>query len=461
MWASLEFSSSPEHLNKGDLVEKRQLEYRAVLHSKEGSCTMFDHFLCQYYILCNDRLFASRLRDANATISYRVRSVFEILDEDSLDNQAWVALVRDILTWLRVFHCENPYWMHLAQLILCVIREERKTLSIPQNSIHVWSTLAEHKFGDKNENKTSQKVVMSNAKTETHWEARAEFHEEIISEVRRLIPSIPCGSMVDSIRRNASACPIRESIIEAKNMNPVELSPLLLCLSHPSLCDVPLFAELNNILRYQSSLSWLEDFRNARQRDYERCVEEFSLSCSPAHEPRKNTPQIGVSEKPTPCYDPHDVDKARNYAQYLLQGVDDMLQQAETLLFRGQPISSGIVPEYVARVTWGHEWNNYNRTHYDSLNPPPKVARGYKFNIFLPNLPPRRTIKFEKTPTVKGWEDTVCHINFRIGHPYADLQFEIRNLPMNTNPHKGYKCVLERGSFSLYFNLRSLRYKRI
>ena len=43
-------------------------------------------------------------------------------------------------------------------------------------------------------------------------------------------------------------------------------------------------------------------------------------------------------------------------------------------------------PKYFNRVHTGYEWNKYNQTHYDHDNPPPKVVKGYKFNIFYPNL---------------------------------------------------------------------------
>ncbi|KAI6670142.1 hypothetical protein NL676_005027 [Syzygium grande] len=44
--------------------------------------------------------------------------------------------------------------------------------------------------------------------------------------------------------------------------------------------------------------------------------------------------------------------------------------------------------KYFNRVHPGYEWNEYNQTHYDHDNPPPKIMQGYKFNVFLPR--PRR-----------------------------------------------------------------------
>lgn len=37
-------------------------------------------------------------------------------------------------------------------------------------------------------------------------------------------------------------------------------------------------------------------------------------------------------------------------------------------------------PKYFNRVHTGYDWNKYNKAHYDSDNPPPKVVQGYKFN---------------------------------------------------------------------------------
>lgn len=37
-------------------------------------------------------------------------------------------------------------------------------------------------------------------------------------------------------------------------------------------------------------------------------------------------------------------------------------------------------PKYFNRVHTGYDWNRYNKAHYDSDNPPPKVVQGYKFN---------------------------------------------------------------------------------
>ena len=158
---------------------------------------------------------------------------------------------------------------------------------------------------------------------------------------------------------------------------------------------------------------------------------------------------------------------SRAYAEYLLfQLGPSTLHYTETLIFAMQDVksfSSGVhlFPEYVARVSWGHEWNKYNRTHYNAAHPPPKVERGYKFDLFYYELPEHQQVKYKKILTEQGWEDTMCYVEFSTGSPYKNIRFRIRNLPFLTNPRKGYKCLLKDKIFSLYFNFRSLRYTRI
>ena len=42
-------------------------------------------------------------------------------------------------------------------------------------------------------------------------------------------------------------------------------------------------------------------------------------------------------------------------------------------------------PLFFNRVIRVHDWNKYNRVHYDAENPPPKISLGYKFCIFYPD----------------------------------------------------------------------------
>lgn len=116
-------------------------------------------------------------------------------------------------------------------------------------------------------------------------------------------------------------------------------------------------------------------------------------------------------------------------------------------------------PRFFNRVHTGFEWTKYNQTHYDRDNPPPKVVKGYKFNIFYPDL-------IDKTQAPQYFiskdpqsEDTVM-LRFHAGPPYEDIAFKIVNREWEFSHRRGYKCTFERGIFHLYFNFRRYRYRR-
>uniref|UniRef100_A0A453CNP8 Splicing factor Cactin n=1 Tax=Aegilops tauschii subsp. strangulata TaxID=200361 RepID=A0A453CNP8_AEGTS len=82
-------------------------------------------------------------------------------------------------------------------------------------------------------------------------------------------------------------------------------------------------------------------------------------------------------------------------------------------------------PKYITRVRSGFEWNKYNRLHYDSDQPPPKIVKGYKFVVHYPDLagtkPPEYTIHED------GESGETCIIRFHAGPPYEDVAFRIVN----------------------------------
>ena len=118
-------------------------------------------------------------------------------------------------------------------------------------------------------------------------------------------------------------------------------------------------------------------------------------------------------------------------------------------------------PKYVNRVHTGFEWTRYNRTHYDSDNPPPKVVKGYKFNIFYPDL-----IDKSKTPSYSierdesSRDNSTCIVRFHAGPPYEDLAFKIVNREWEYGPKFGFKSSFERGILHLYFNFKRQRYRK-
>ena len=101
----------------------------------------------------------------------------------------------------------------------------------------------------------------------------------------------------------------------------------------------------------------------------------------------------------------------------------------------------------------GYEWNKYNQTHYDEDNPPPKVVRGYKFNIFYPDL-----IDKTKTPTYKiikdqGYPETVV-LKFSAGPPYEDVAFRIVNREWELSHRRGCRSSFDKGVLQLHFQFR-------
>lgn len=113
-------------------------------------------------------------------------------------------------------------------------------------------------------------------------------------------------------------------------------------------------------------------------------------------------------------------------------------------------------PKYLNRVHTGYQWNKYNRTHYDHENPPPAIVRGYKFNIFYPDL-----INKSKVPTYTmekdGRSTDTCIIRFHAGPPYQDLAFRIVNQDWQK---KSVISTFENCLLRLYFNLEHYPYRR-
>ncbi|GAM20619.1 hypothetical protein SAMD00019534_037940 [Acytostelium subglobosum LB1] len=116
-------------------------------------------------------------------------------------------------------------------------------------------------------------------------------------------------------------------------------------------------------------------------------------------------------------------------------------------------------PKFFNRVHTGYDWSKYNRTHYDSDNPPPKIVQGYKFNIFYPDLIDKtKSPKFFLQESDDG-SDTMV-LRFSAGPPYEDIAFRIVNREWEHSHRKGYKCVFEKGVLHLWFNFKRYRYRR-
>ena len=116
-------------------------------------------------------------------------------------------------------------------------------------------------------------------------------------------------------------------------------------------------------------------------------------------------------------------------------------------------------PRFFNRVRTGFEWTQYNKTHYDTDNPPPKQVLGYKFTIFYPDLLDPR-----KAPTFKLINDPnnrdLQTIRFDAGAPYEPIAFSIVRRPWDKARRAGFRSTFDRGILKLYFNLKRVTYRR-
>lgn len=116
-------------------------------------------------------------------------------------------------------------------------------------------------------------------------------------------------------------------------------------------------------------------------------------------------------------------------------------------------------PRYYNRVHTGYDWNQYNKKHYDTDNPPPKTVQGYKFNIFYPDI-----IDKTKTPT---YSITPCTDNkdfgilrFHAGAPYEDVAFKIVNREWDISHRHGFRNQFQNGILQVWFHFRKWKYRR-
>ncbi|CAF1332139.1 unnamed protein product, partial [Didymodactylos carnosus] len=102
-------------------------------------------------------------------------------------------------------------------------------------------------------------------------------------------------------------------------------------------------------------------------------------------------------------------------------------------------------PRFFNKVHTGYDWNQYNKKHYDTDNPPPKTVQGYKFNIFYPDL-----IDKAQTPSYDLVSKTVCEDNrefailkFHAGPPYEDIAFKIVSKEWDYSYKHGFRCQFQ------------------
>lgn len=116
-------------------------------------------------------------------------------------------------------------------------------------------------------------------------------------------------------------------------------------------------------------------------------------------------------------------------------------------------------PRYFNRVHTGYEWTQYNQSHYDFDNPPPKVVQGYKFNVFYPDLIDKSVTPTYVVHNIPGDNDTQV-IVFKAGPPYEDVAFRIVKKPWEYSHRKGFVSTFGAGVLRLYFSFSRQFYKK-
>ncbi len=117
-------------------------------------------------------------------------------------------------------------------------------------------------------------------------------------------------------------------------------------------------------------------------------------------------------------------------------------------------------PRYFNKIQTGFYWTRYNRTHYDSDNPPPKMVLGYKFNIFYPDLMDKCAVpRYTVTPCADNRDLAV--LRFSAGPPYEDVAFQIVNdREWSRSERFGFRNWFKGGVLQLWFRFKKMSYRR-
>lgn len=172
-----------------------------------------------------------------------------------------------------------------------------------------------------------------------------------------------------------------------------------------------------------------------------------------------------------------DLDPAQSlYDKEMARAVDENEENffAEESLPDSSSPSHRIKPRYFNRVMLGYDWNKYNKAHFTSENPPPKLVQGYKFNIFYPELansqkaPSYKIIRDaesknqEHRDALAAGEADTCIIKFQAPEPYQDIAFRIVDRQWDNSSHRqaGFKSRFENGVLQLHFRFRKVFYRK-
>ncbi|KNH08747.1 hypothetical protein XU18_0801 [Perkinsela sp. CCAP 1560/4] len=402
---------------KADALEKKQYEYRGLCRIKENRFTPFDEILNNYLLLTGAEGYVLALCEQKISVP-ELRPFQSIIQQGMTDAAYLREMLSGITVMIRVDHQGRVFWMHIAQLLISLMGLNGES--------HFGTPAAETEYSYI-ERPLAEKL------RQTHPGTKEAFH----GCIENLIGDMPHGENYDD----------RTVLLSFLKMD-----------EHAVLRRYPFFKQIKESIALELSARWVMSFEKQRMSSYEMLTEKYQLQS------KGDGPNERCSMEPNDHHlsEESSKDIVWQRAQDLLVRwhVKQTLISDQTLLFTSTLSDKLGAPEYVARVTWGLEWGNYNRTHYDVENPPPAVEKAYYFDVAYPKLPRDSKVKFQKFPTEKGWEDAVCILKI-FAEKYDTLIFEIRNGPINTNPHEGYRCEFQNGIFSLYFSLKPLRYTRI
>jgi len=122
-----------------------------------------------------------------------------------------------------------------------------------------------------------------------------------------------------------------------------------------------------------------------------------------------------------------------------------------------------VLPDYEAKVYYGHDWNEHNRKIFTPDNPPPKIVRGYKFRIFFGKLfnkgnTPRFRVDNNIIGGAKQDQDSQYKYTALIiesGPPYLPIVFRIVDKKWDTYRTDGYTSTFLNGIYDLQIHFEA------
>eukprot|EP00760_Papus_ankaliazontas_P004782 PhM_4_TR1209/c0_g1_i1/m.20700 len=411
---------------RGDMLELQQLQFRARVRIQERRAMPGDTLLHNFLLLTGNESYAVELSN---TPCPPLRSVSDVV-EDFLENgDALEELVTEITTLLRVHSAGKQYWRYVALLIECMMQQD-----VDGGATAVINT---------------DNGGINNSSGESRW-LSASIHPNIRSQLQGLVEGVMTQKELEHLYLVATA-----AINNTHNAG-------------AALVGDEYLQDVRWNLAYVLCTRWLDAFHDEHVATYDKMCEKFSLGSSLLLEAAPSTAgSTPAAVDPRLLKGDPETEALRTAMSYLSRLGVHRINDTEKLV-TGTRVGGGVPPPYVCRGQTGYEWNRYNSTHYDSTNLPPRVIKGYKLDVFYVDADAATALagggafkpKFSVRPTAKGWDDDEAILLVSAGPPFADLSFTILNKPWNRSPRRGFKCQLDRGVFSLYFQYSFVRYRR-